>query len=317
MVELDIMNTQTVRDQCIAHIEVLDRVKELLLLPRLDCFTMKQVSEWYEADVEAVKKVYQRNRSEFESDGATKVSVSEFAEKLDWDKMSQSNRGTRTFNIDGVSVTIPNVGVILFPRRAILRVGMLLRDSRVAQEVRTQLLNIVDALPAPAQTVEIENEIDLYTNFARALVEGTPEDTIRAFKEVVAFKDRHIAAMQTSNRILASEILTWSDRSHLNRAVRVLSAKSHVPEVFIWSGLYSELKYKHRINLKKRGPAPYVQYIKDKEWPIVQKTFAAMCEAEGYEPSEIMQEKSFVQRAADWEEKKKLQASSEEETAEK
>lgn len=315
MVELDLLNTQTVRDQCIGHIEVLERVKELLLLPRLDCYTMKQVAEWYEVDVEAVKKTYQRNRSEFESDGATKVSVSEFAEKLDWDKMSQSNRGTKTFTIDGVSVTIPNVGVILFPRRAILRVGMLLRDSRVAQEVRTQLLNICDALPAPAQTVEIENEIDLYTNFARALVEGTPEDTIRAFKEVVAFKDRHIAAMQTSNRILANEILTWSDRSHLNRAVRVLSAKSHVPEVFIWSGLYSELKYKHRINLKKRGPAPYVQYIKDKEWPVVQKTFAAMCEAEGYEPSEIMEEKSFAQRAAEWEEKKKIQESSEEENS--
>ena len=157
MVELDLLNTQTVRDQCIGHIEVLERVKELLLLPRLDCYTMKQVAEWYEVDVEAVKKTYQRNRSEFESDGATKVSVSEFAEKLDWDKMSQSNRGTKTFTIDGVSVTIPNVGVILFPRRAILRVGMLLRDSRVAQEVRTQLLNIVDALPAPAHMFYIYN----------------------------------------------------------------------------------------------------------------------------------------------------------------
>lgn len=317
MVELDLLNTQTVRDQCIGHIEVLERVKELMLLPRIDCFTMKQVAEWYEVDQATIRQLWQRNRFELESDGAQKVSVSSFAEKFDCDIISQSNRGTTTYTIDGVSVTIPNVGVILFPRRAILRVGMLLRDSRIAQEVRTQLLNICDALPAPAQTVEIENEIGLYTNFARALVEGTPEDTIRAFKEVVAFKDRHIAAMQTSNRILANEILTWSDRSHLNRAVRVLSAKSHVPEVFIWSGLYSELKYKHRINLKKRGPAPYVQYIKDKEWPIIQKTFAAMCEANGYEPSEIMEEKSFVQRAADWEEKKKLQASSEEETAEK
>ena len=311
MVELDLLNTQTVRDQCIGHIEVLERVKEILLLPRLDCFTMKQVAEWYEVEQASIRQVWQRNRFELESDGAAKVSVSSFAEKLDCDIMSQSNRGTTTYTIDGVSVTIPNVGVILFPRRAILRVGMLLRDSRIAQEVRTQLLNIVDALPAPAQTVEIENEIDLYTNFARALVEGTPEDTIRAFKKVVAFKDRHIAAMQTSNRILANEILTWTDRSHLNRAVRVLSAKSHVPEVFIWSGLYSELKYKHRINLKKRGPAPYVQYIKDKEWPIVQKTFAAMCEANGYEPSEIMEEKSFVQRAEEWAEKKKLQEGNE------
>lgn len=311
MVEMDLLNVQTVRDQCIAHIEVLERVKEILLLPRIDCYTMKQVAEWYEVDQATIRQLWQRNRFELESDGAQKVSVSSFAEKFDCDIISQSNRGTTTFTIDGVSVTIPNVGVILFPRRAILRVGMLLRDSRVAQEVRTQLLNICDALPAPAQTVEIENEIDLYTNFARALVEGTPEDTIRAFKEVVAFKDRHIAAMQTSNRILANEILTWSDRSHLNRAVRVLSAKSHVPEVFIWSGLYSELKYKHRINLKKRGPAPYVQYIKDKEWPIVQKTFAAMCEANGYEPSEIMEEKSFVQRAEEWAEKKKLQEGNE------
>ena len=312
MVELDLLNTQTVRDQCIGHIEVLERVKELLLLPRIDCFTTRQVAEWYEVDYNAINKLWQRNQNELKSDGARRVSLAEFAEEFGSDMMSDPKQGARVFHIsDDVTVTIPNAGIVLFPRRAILRVGMLLRDSRVAQEVRTQLLNIVDALPATAQTVEIENEIDLYTNFARALVEGTPEDTIRAFKEVVAFKDRHIAAMQTSNRILANEILTWSDRSHLNRAVRVLSAKSHVPEVFIWSGLYSELKYKHRINLKKRGPAPYVQYIKDKEWPIVQKTFAAMCEAEGYEPSEIMQEKSFVQRAADWEEKKKLQEGNE------
>lgn len=315
MVELDLLNTQTVRDQCIGHIEVLERVKELLLLPTLDGFTIKQLSDWYEVDYEVIKKVWQANRSELESDGARRISFSDFKQEFGREIISHPNRGSTTFVIDDVSVTVPNAGIVLFPRRAILRVGMLLRDSRVAQEVRTQLLNICDALPAPAQTVEIENEIDLYTNFARALVEGTPEDTIRAFKEVVAFKDRHIAAMQTSNRILANEILTWSDRSHLNRAVRVLSAKSHVPEVFIWSGLYSELKYKHRINLKKRGPAPYVQYIKDKEWPIVQKTFAAMCEAEGYEPSEIMEEKSFVQRAEEWEEKKKIQESSEEENS--
>ena len=316
MVELDLLNTQTVRDQCIGHIEALERVKELLLIPRLDCFTTRQVAEWYEVDYNAINKLWQRNQNELKSDGARRVSLSEFAEEFGSDIMSDPKQGARVFHIsDDVTVTIPNAGIVLFPRRAILRVGMLLRDSRVAQEVRTQLLNICDALPAPAQTVEIENEIDLYTNFARALVEGTPEDTIRAFKEVVAFKDRHIAAMRTSNQILANEILTWSDRSHLNRAVRVLSAKSHVPEVFIWSGLYSELKYKHRINLKKRGPAPYVQYIKDKEWPIVQKTFAAMCEAEGYEPSEIMEEKSFAQRAAEWEEKKKIQESSEEENS--
>lgn len=35
-----------------------------------------------------------------------------------------------------------NKGILLFTRRAILRVGMLLRDSEVAKEVRTYLLNV-------------------------------------------------------------------------------------------------------------------------------------------------------------------------------
>lgn len=37
---------------------------------------------------------------------------------------------------------IPNRGIRCFSKRAVLRFGMLLRDSEVAKEVRTQLLNI-------------------------------------------------------------------------------------------------------------------------------------------------------------------------------
>ena len=38
---------------------------------------------------------------------------------------------------------LPNRGMKLFPKRAILRVGMLLRDSEIAKEIRTRLLDIV------------------------------------------------------------------------------------------------------------------------------------------------------------------------------
>lgn len=45
----------------------------------------------------------------------------------------------------GLNVTfkIPSRGLTLIPKRALLRIGMLLRDSEVAKEVRSRLLDIV------------------------------------------------------------------------------------------------------------------------------------------------------------------------------
>ena len=45
----------------------------------------------------------------------------------------------------GLNVTfkIPSRGLTLIPKRALLRIGMLLRDSEVAKEVRSRLLDII------------------------------------------------------------------------------------------------------------------------------------------------------------------------------
>ena len=42
---------------------------------------------------------------------------------------------------NGITFSVTNRGLKVFPRRAILRVRMLLRDSEIAKEIRTQLLN--------------------------------------------------------------------------------------------------------------------------------------------------------------------------------
>lgn len=56
---------------------------------------------------------------------------------------------TYTFE-DGQIITINNRGLKAFSRRAVLRIGMLLQQSDVAKEVRTQLLNIEEKLhPKP------------------------------------------------------------------------------------------------------------------------------------------------------------------------
>lgn len=65
------------------------------------------------------------------------------------------------FTKDNIAVFPPR-GVNLFPKRAILRVGMLLRDSEVAKEIRTRLLDIVhDAKEESPEIVQnIVQEMD-------------------------------------------------------------------------------------------------------------------------------------------------------------
>lgn len=47
--------------------EVLDRVGGLLLLPNTEPATMKQIAEFYGVDVEVIKSLIKRNRTELES----------------------------------------------------------------------------------------------------------------------------------------------------------------------------------------------------------------------------------------------------------
>ena len=50
----------------------------------------------------------------------------------------KGSRGKTTFSFDGRIVEVNNYGSKFFSPRAVLRIGMLLRDSEVAKEVRTQ-----------------------------------------------------------------------------------------------------------------------------------------------------------------------------------
>lgn len=54
----------------------------------------------------------------------------------------KTGRGKAIFILkNNETIEVPNRGIRIFPCRAILRIGMLLRDSDVAKEVRTQLFN--------------------------------------------------------------------------------------------------------------------------------------------------------------------------------
>jgi len=176
----------------------------------------------------------------------------------------------------------------LLPRRAILRIGMLLRDSEVAKEVRSQLLNIEEKASDEIKISDISEEQELALGVGMSFASGNPEAIMIATTKMMNFKNRHIHALEMDNKALAGEILEWKDRAKLNAAVRKLAGIRGVPFATMWNELYRELQYKHHIAVKMRGGTPYIQWIKEEEWKPVLSSFSAMCEKYGVSPAETI-----------------------------
>lgn len=291
MKETQFIDDKALRDKSVEHYEVLEKVKELLLIPNTKWATQKQVAEYYEVGEKAIETIYSRHRDELESDGVSLKSYKEFLNIQNEGLEISYVVGKTIFTFaNGNELTVPNRGLKVFPRRAILRVGMLLRDSEVAKEVRTQLLNIEEKTSTEIKTEDIEEEQKLMLSVGMAVASGDANAVAIASANLVAFKNRHIEKLQNDNKALAGEILSWSDRKKLNAGVRQLAAVTGIPFGNMWNELYKNLQYKYGICLKQRGGKPYIQWVDESEWENVIKTFCAMCEAYDQSPTEMFQQ---------------------------
>ena len=141
---IDIIESKETRSQLMERTETLDKVKALFLISGMEVMTTKQVADYFEVGIEAIQSVYKRNKEEIDSDGTMIKKPSDFRVS-NLNNLKNNKRGTSVFQLeDGTIIEIQNYGIKCFSRRAILRIAMLLRDSRVAQEVRTQLLNVFE-----------------------------------------------------------------------------------------------------------------------------------------------------------------------------
>lgn len=309
------LGSKDMRDKCISRIELLDKVKQIFLLPELECLTTKQMADYFEVGYEAIKSQYKKNQKEFDEDGVTTKSPSAFkilnGSSKTVKNMAQQNGKLVITLIDDTELIIPNRGIKCFPKRAILRMGMLLQGSRVSQEVRTQLLNTFEHATVEQRTAEINQEEDLVGSIIRAALNGDTENTVASFAEYVGYKNRYIAKIEqhnaeltqenamiseqkkkvekinkdlkTENNILATDVLKWTDRTSANRLIRVLAGCMHrkFPDTF--NLVYHELLYKYSISLKNRAAKikkknlPLIAFVRDDEWIYVYKVVAAIC----------------------------------------
>lgn len=117
------------RDQLANRTDVLDKVGVLRTLPDDMHLSTPMVAAFYEVDEDTIRQLVSRNRAELDSDGFTTVTRADVSDKL---SLTWSDLG-----FPAKSHT-----AALFTRRAVLRIGMLLRDSDVARRVRDMLLDV-------------------------------------------------------------------------------------------------------------------------------------------------------------------------------
>jgi phage antirepressor YoqD-like protein len=131
-------NNRALRDQYVTRTEVLNKVKGLAMLPDDIHITVEMAANYYGVPKQAIKSLIHDHGQEVLSDGL-KI--------LEGPKLKEFKaRFLKGTNLENAYKFAPSL--TLLPRRAILRVGMLLRDSEVAKTVRSYLLNVEERAKA-------------------------------------------------------------------------------------------------------------------------------------------------------------------------
>lgn len=130
------VDSRPLRAQYAGREDALDKVKILMTLPGTFFATTEMVATYYEVPIKTIDGVIERNREELEANG--------------YQVLSGSDLQTFAAPVGGVAnlgLSSKTRSLAIFTKRAVLNVGMLLRDSLVAQQVRTALLDEVSARP--------------------------------------------------------------------------------------------------------------------------------------------------------------------------
>lgn len=237
------------RDNLVNRVEVLERVKQLLLLPELEVATSKQVSEFYGVPIKSVNNILLRNRDELLADGYEQVNGKDLALLKMKSTKKENKRGHILIN-DKIKIPYNEVG--LFPKRAILRVGMLLRDSEVAKEVRTQLLNIEEHTATEVKAYEIDYEQEVLGRGFK--VYGTVEEPLFLVKDVAEWIDygTHRVGEMLKNVDEDEKLNTKISWSGQNRQMWFLT-EDGIYEVLMMSRKPIAKQWKKEVELPEEG----------------------------------------------------------------
>lgn len=170
MSDLTLPEARSQRDTLATRVDVLDKVGVLATLPDDMHVTTEMVATFYEVPRDTISALVSRNRDELDSDGYRVTTRGAFEGTYNMQVTSSASR------------------IALFPRRAVLRVGMLLRDSTVARRVRDYLLDT--ERPAAVETLTpLEYALRLVDAEKRVLEAQAQAEVGKKFKRAIEAGD--------------------------------------------------------------------------------------------------------------------------------
>ena len=143
MVLNDILEKEELRQEILNNnrsLNIMDKYKTITTINNMEYETLDKVAEYFEVDYDCIKKLIQNNKRELIKNGLLILKGRETRELLVRENNSPTNyRGY--FIADNRKFA--NKSNILVNKRCFLNMAMLLRDSKVAQDIRSKILDIV------------------------------------------------------------------------------------------------------------------------------------------------------------------------------
>ena len=244
MKENELLTNVKRREENMNRVEVLDKVKTLLSLPNTELYTTEMVANYYEVGIEAIQSLIKDNKEELKINGFKLMKRSEILNVL---KGQLEN------------FKVPNRGMNMFTKRTVLNVGMLLRDSKIAQEVRSRLLDITHDAEKDNGSVsnvisELNEEQQLMLDRMEAEFNGDFDKVCVINAKLFALKNKRIKELEDEVESITVHSLTIEESTKvINRLMRIIATKEYNNQFGkVWGDFYSKLNYKLGINVKAR-----------------------------------------------------------------
>lgn len=233
-----LIESKSLRESVIDRTDVLDKVKKLLMLPDNLHISVEMAAEYYEVGIRAITSLIHDNRDELKSDGLRII------------------RGNELISLKEMGIVGKNTaGFTIIPRRAVLRIGMLLRDSEVAKTVRDYLLNVEEvARKEIPQSINNAAELEMKRVRVEAMLKNAKVREAKLIMQMTEkFKDKLSGESIEALIGTATAIITDSPMLPAPKIEKTYTAEEIARELGTSSNMVGRLANKLNLKTAKYG----------------------------------------------------------------
>ena len=157
MVLNDILEKEELRQEILNNsrsLNIMNKYKTITTINNMEYETLDRVAEYFEVDYDCIKRLIQRHKEELINNGLLILNGNKTRKFLVENKILLTNY--RGYFISD-NRRFANKSNTLVNKRCFLNIAMLLRDSKVAQEIRSKILSIILNENSDNETLIINN----------------------------------------------------------------------------------------------------------------------------------------------------------------